>query len=80
MVTIKLDHQLVVSKIEQAKRHLEAFVQVGDNRLNYVDTFKGQELEINELIGAYLEVVMYNLEDTRINVNLIKQQDASITR
>ncbi|MBM7542019.1 DUF5344 family protein [Amphibacillus cookii] len=87
MPTIQLNHQQVVAKIEQCKRDIEAFSvkappnsKLTGNHLNYAEQFKERERDINDLINIYLEVTMYNLEDTRANIDLIQEQDASIIR
>ncbi|MBU5594935.1 YwqI/YxiC family protein [Amphibacillus sp. MSJ-3] len=87
MVTIQLNHQHVIAKIEQAKSQIDSFkikippqVKQSDNHLNFVNDFRDREVEINQLVNTYLEVVMKNLEDTKANVNLIQQQDHAIIR
>ncbi|KAB7705325.1 hypothetical protein F9802_14585 [Bacillus aerolatus] len=85
MGTIKLDHSAVVEQLEKVKTALNNIVlpepsveSLGQNELDYTTKWKEREANIHKNILQYIEVVTKNIEDTRANVDLLKEQDEAI--
>jgi hypothetical protein len=84
---IKLNHSAVMAKLNEAINSLEqlqlnppAQEQLGRNKLNYTDAWIQREQNIQLLLKEYIATVEKNIEDTKANVEALKQQDEAITR
>ncbi|MGM0852569.1 MAG: DUF5344 family protein [Bacillota bacterium] len=84
---IKLNHTAVMAKLDEAINSLErlqlnppAQEQLGRNKLNYTDAWIQREQNIQLLLKEYIATVEKNIEDTKANVEALKQQDEAITR
>ncbi|MGM0751804.1 MAG: DUF5344 family protein [Bacillota bacterium] len=84
---IKLNHSEVMAKLNEALKSLErlqlkapAQEQLGRNKLNYTDAWIQREQNIQLLLKEYIATVEKNIEDTKANVEALKQQDEAITR
>ncbi|MEW8987224.1 MAG: DUF5344 family protein [Bacillus sp. (in: firmicutes)] len=51
---------------------------LGNNHLDFTERWSSRETAIASDIAAYIERVTKNIEDTRSNVDSIKQQDEAI--
>jgi Family of unknown function (DUF5344) len=84
---IKLDHSAVMAKLNEVISSLErlqlsppAQEQLGRNKLNYTDAWIQREQNIQLLLKEYIATVEKNIEDTKANVEALKEQDEAITR
>jgi hypothetical protein len=84
---IKLDHSAVMAKLNEVISSLErlqlnppAQEQLGRNKLNYTDAWIQREQNIRLLLKEYIATVEKNVEDTKANVEALKEQDEAITR
>ncbi|MGA9289847.1 MAG: YwqI/YxiC family protein [Anaerobacillus sp.] len=84
---IKLNYSEVMSKLEEAKIALQHLTlpepssgQLGRNKMNYTDAWINREQNLQRLLKDYMTVVLQNLEDTKANVDSLKEQDEAITR
>jgi len=85
MKEIKLKHAEVVKQLNTVKSKLEAVklpgpASVGQNHLNYTTKWKEREEKIHQMVEQYVKIVEKNLEDTRANVDLLKEQDEAMVR
>ncbi|MBM7605175.1 hypothetical protein JOC75_003198 [Metabacillus crassostreae] len=87
MVTIKLNYQAVIKDLNEAKAALHhvklatpSSGDLGKNKLDYTSYFLEREARIHQLINEYVSIVEKNLEDTKVNVRSLKEQDEAITR
>ncbi|TXC89527.1 hypothetical protein FS935_16735 [Metabacillus litoralis] len=87
MVTIKLNYQAVIKDLNEAKSALlhvklatPSSSDLGKNKLDYTRYFLEREVRIHQLINEYVSIVEKNLEDTKVNVRSLKEQDEAITR
>ncbi|WP_113929472.1 YwqI/YxiC family protein [Bacillus sp. P14.5] len=84
---IKLNHAAVMAKLNDVMSSLQrlqinppAEGQIGRNKLDYTDAWMQREQSIHQLLKEYITVVEKNVEDTKANVNTLKEQDEAITR
>jgi hypothetical protein len=84
---IKLNHTAVMAKLNEVINSLErlqlkppAQEQLGRNKLNYTDAWIQREQNIQLLLKEYIATVEKNIEDTKANVEALKQQDEAIIR
>ncbi len=84
---IKLHYSEVIAKLEKAKNAVQHLTlpepssgQLGRNKLNYTDAWINREQNLQSLLKDYMTVVQKNLEDTKANVDSLKEQDEAITR
>ncbi|MGG3573626.1 YwqI/YxiC family protein [Bacillus gobiensis] len=85
MTTIQLRHKEVISKLNEINQAVEGLSlrspsasSLGDNKLDFTAKWLEREKNIHELVSQYKEAVQKNLEDTRDNVNTLKEQDQAI--
>jgi hypothetical protein len=87
MVEIKLNYEAVMKELNEVKSAL-ANVNIatpqssnlGKNRMDFTTYWLEREARIHQLINEYVEVVEKNVEDTKVNVRSLKEQDEAITR
>lgn len=84
---IKMDFNAVVSELENARSALKPLklstVYTGINGLNkmqFIDEWIERENAIRSLLIEYMAIVEQNINDTKENVKMLKEQDESITR
>ncbi|KIL51169.1 YwqI/YxiC family protein [Jeotgalibacillus campisalis] len=87
MVVIKLHHHTVIQALLDVERALADVTltappvsSLGDNQLAFTHKWEEREQGIQELLEAYQQIVQKTIEDTKANVDLLKQQDESIVR
>ncbi|WP_147534936.1 YwqI/YxiC family protein [Bacillus marasmi] len=85
MSTIQVKHNEVMKRLTKVKEALAALnlpnpneQVLGNNKLDFTDLWTSRETAIASDIAAYIEIVAKNIEDTRSNVDSIKQQDEAI--
>ncbi len=85
--TIKLNHAAVMKKLEQVSSTLQAVSlkspparALGRNNLDFTKKWLEREAEICNMVKQYKEAVRKNIEDTRSNVDTLKEQDEAIAR
>ncbi|MTH55065.1 hypothetical protein GKZ89_16800 [Bacillus mangrovi] len=86
MTTIKLDHNTVMSQLEEMERALKEVViepfdaaSLGDLKLAFTELLLQREESIHVMAREYIEAVSKNIEDTKANVTSLKEQDEAIT-
>ncbi|MGG1688412.1 YwqI/YxiC family protein [Pseudalkalibacillus sp. NRS-1564] len=84
---IKLNYSEVMTKLEEAMSAVQHLTlpepsggQLGRNKMNYTDAWINREQNLQSLMKDYMTVVQKNLEDTKANVDSLKEQDEAITR
>lgn len=84
---IKLNYSEVITKLEEAKNAVQHLTlpepssgQLGRNKMNFTDAWTSREQNLQSLLKEYITVVQKNLEDTKGNVDSLKEQDEAITR
>ncbi|MBF0705397.1 YwqI/YxiC family protein [Alkalihalobacillus hwajinpoensis] len=84
---IKLNYSEVMTKLEEAMNAVQHLTlpepsagQLGRNKINYTDAWINREQNLQRLLQDYMTVVQKNLEDTKANVDSLKEQDEAITR
>ncbi|MDQ0217382.1 hypothetical protein ELQ35_07420 [Peribacillus cavernae] len=87
MGTIKLKYEEVMKTLEEVKNALDAVSMdspaagsLGQNSLDYTTKWLDREENIHKAVQQYMEVVKKNLEDTRANVELLKEQDEAMVK
>ncbi|MFJ7637951.1 YwqI/YxiC family protein [Peribacillus sp. NPDC097225] len=86
MTTIKLNHAVVTKQVSQVKTAVDGTTigalpadQLGNNDLSFTSKWEERETNLEKTFNQYLTIVKKNLEDTRANVDLLKEQDEAIT-
>ncbi|UXH46458.1 YwqI/YxiC family protein [Rossellomorea vietnamensis] len=84
---IKLNHHAVMAKLNEVMHNLErlqlnppAQEQLGRNKLHYTDAWIQREQNIHQILKDYIAVVEKNIQDTKANVEALKQQDEAVTK
>ncbi|MBM7647491.1 hypothetical protein JOC78_000412 [Bacillus ectoiniformans] len=85
MAEIKLKHAAVIDQLNKVRSKLEAVVipappSVGANQMDYTSAWTEREEAIHQMVNQYKEIVSKNLEDTKANVDLLKDQDEAMVR
>ncbi|WP_273129697.1 YwqI/YxiC family protein [Bacillus weihaiensis] len=87
MVTIKLNYGTVVKELNEAKSALQSInlrsprsKEMGKNKLDYTSYFLEREAQIHQLLSEYVSIVEKNIDDTKVNVRSLKEQDEAVTR
>jgi hypothetical protein len=87
MGTIKLNYVTVMKSLNDARYALETVnIQapssgsLGQNKLDFTERWLDREANIQKMVQQYVNVVQKNLEDTRANVELLKEQDEAMVR
>ncbi|QHZ45189.1 MULTISPECIES: YwqI/YxiC family protein [Bacillus] len=85
--TIKLNHAAVMKQLDQVKSALDSLSlkgpsagDLGQNNLDFTKKWLEREGTIHDMIKQYKEAVDKNIEDTRSNVDSLKEQDQAIAR
>ncbi|TYS09995.1 hypothetical protein FZC70_08210 [Bacillus subtilis] len=83
MSEIKLKYDTVIKTLETVKNAL-ADVSIGaagsngKNNLEYTKKYHERETSIKTMLGDYKKAVQKNIEDTKDNVDSLKEQDEAI--
>jgi len=87
MVVIKLKHNTVIQALLDVERALfdvklsaPPVSSLGDNQMMFTHGWEQREGEIQDMFDTYQQVVKKTLDDTKANVDLLKEQDDSIVR
>jgi hypothetical protein len=83
MTQIKLNHAEMMKQLDEIKRALDALVlegpaNVGQNKLDFTQKWQEREEMIHQFVSQYVTIVQKNVEDTRANVDSLKEQDEAI--
>jgi Family of unknown function (DUF5344) len=83
MTQIKLNHAEMMKQLDEIKRALNALVlegpdDVGQNKLDFTQKWQEREEMIHQFVSQYVTIVQKNVEDTRANVDSLKEQDEAI--
>jgi hypothetical protein len=83
MTQIKLNHAEMMKQLDEIKRALDALVlegpaDVGQNKLDFTQKWQEREEMIHQFVSQYVTIVHKNVEDTRANVDSLKEQDEAI--
>ncbi|MGP1909664.1 YwqI/YxiC family protein [Metabacillus sp. JX24] len=85
MTQIKLNHAEMIGKLNEVRRALEALTldvpgEAGENKLDFTQKWLDREAALHQFVAQYTAVVQKNLEDTRANLDMLKEQDEAIVR
>ncbi|MFC0273111.1 YwqI/YxiC family protein [Metabacillus herbersteinensis] len=87
MATIRLDYEALTQKLDDVKRALDSLgiegpseSSLGKNKLEFTDEWLEREENLHYFFTQYVSIVQKNLEDTRANITLLKEQDEAIVR
>jgi hypothetical protein len=83
MTQIKLNHAEMMKQLDEIKRALDALVldgpeDAGQNKLDFTGKWQKREEMIHQFVSQYVTIVQKNVEDTRANVDSLKEQDEAI--
>lgn len=83
--TIKLNYESVMNELNALKAAKDDTVvkemkSVGDNRLQITEMMKNQEMEIQQLMTNYIQLLTKQIADTESNLKQLKEQDEMIAR
>lgn len=83
--TIKLNYKSVMNELNALKAAKDDIVvkemkSVGDNRLQITEMMKNQEMEIQQLMTNYIQLLTKQIADTESNLKQLKEQDEMIAR
>lgn len=83
--TIKLNYESVMNELNALKAAKDNIVvkemkSVGDNRLEITDMMKNQEMEIQQLVTNYVQLLTKQIADTESNLKQLKAQDEMMAR
>lgn len=83
MSEIKLKYDTVIKTLESVKDALAdvtigAAGSNGKNSLDYTKKYHEREENIKTMLGDYKKAVQKNIEDTKDNVDSLKEQDEAI--
>ena len=83
MTQIKLNHAEMMKQLDEIKRALDALVldrpeDAGQNKLDFIEKWQEREEMIHQFVSQYVTIVQKNVEDTRANVDSLKEQDEAI--
>ncbi|WP_163070774.1 DUF5344 family protein [Priestia flexa] len=83
--TIKLNYESVMNELNALKAAKDNIVvkemkSVGDNRLEITEMMKNQEMEIQQLMTNYIQLLTKQIADTESNLKQLKAQDEMIAR
>lgn len=83
MTQIKMNHAEMMKQLDEIKRALDALVldgpeDAGQNKLDFTEKWQGREKMIHQFVSQYVTIVQKNVEDTRANVDSLKEQDEAI--
>lgn len=87
MTVIKLDYETVIQTLEEIDRVIGKLSlpslspdTLGQNQLNFTTQWLLREETIHTLVTQYKEVVLKNVDDTKANVDLLKEQDETMVK
>lgn len=85
MPEIKLQYNRVVGQLNHAKGALgnvtlDQPTDAEGNQLDITAKWSTREANIQTLVSEYIKGVQKNLEDTRANVDMLKDQDEAVVR
>ncbi|MCA1202304.1 DUF5344 family protein [Priestia flexa] len=83
--TIKLNYESVMNELNALKAAKDNIVvkemkSVGDNRLETTEMMKNQEMEIQQLMTNYIQLLTKQIADTESNLKQLKAQDEMMAR
>ncbi|MGN8232570.1 DUF5344 family protein [Priestia flexa] len=83
--TIKLNYESVMNELNALKAAKDNIVvkemkRVGDNRLEITEMMKNQEMEIQQLMTNYVQLLTKQIADTESNLKQLKAQDEMMAR
>ncbi|WHX80064.1 DUF5344 family protein [Priestia flexa] len=83
--TIKLNYESVMNELNALKAAKDNIVvkemkSVGDNRLEITEMMKNQEMEIQQLMTNYIQLLTKQIADTESNLKQLKAQDEMMAR
>lgn len=83
--TIKLNYESVMNELNALKAAKDNIVvkemkSVGDNRLEITEMMKNQEMEIQQLMTNYIQLLTKQIVDTESNLKQLKAQDEMMAR
>ncbi|MDM5214544.1 YwqI/YxiC family protein [Peribacillus sp. RS7] len=85
MTTIKLNHPAVMKQVDQVKTALGTVTlgnlpagELGSNKLEFTSKWIDRETNLEKVFEQYIKIVQKNVEDTRANIDLLKEQDEAI--
>ncbi|KSU86514.1 YwqI/YxiC family protein [Priestia flexa] len=83
--TIKLNYESVMNELNALKAAKDNIVvkemkSVGDNRLEITEMMKNQEMEIQQLMTNYVQLLTKQIADTESNLKQLKAQDEMMAR
>ncbi|AQX55538.1 DUF5344 family protein [Priestia flexa] len=83
--TIKLNYESVMNELNALKEAKDNIVvkemkSVGDNRLEITEMMKNQEMEIQQLMTNYVQLLTKQIADTESNLKQLKAQDEMMAR
>ncbi|MET1178806.1 YwqI/YxiC family protein [Peribacillus simplex] len=85
MTTIKLNHPAVTKQVDQVKTALGTVTlgnlpagELGSNKLEFTSKWIDREINLEKVFEQYIKIVQKNVEDTRANIDLLKEQDEAI--
>ncbi|MBD7965242.1 DUF5344 family protein [Fictibacillus norfolkensis] len=87
MQTIKLQFHDVTQQLGETQKALDALTlpspsaeALGKNELQFTKEFLEREENLHKMILEYMNVVTKNIEDTKANIEILKNQDEAIFR
>ncbi|MBN8433025.1 YwqI/YxiC family protein [Priestia flexa] len=83
--TIKLNYESVMNELNALKAAKDNIVvkemkSVGDNHLEITEMMKNQEMEIQQLMTNYIQLLTKQIADTESNLKQLKAQDEMMAR
>ncbi|MBO0999533.1 YwqI/YxiC family protein [Bacillus sp. SD075] len=85
MTTIKLNHPAVTKQVDQVKTALGTVTlgnlpagELCNNKLEFTSKWIDRETNLEKVFEQYIKIVQKNVEDTRANIDLLKEQDEAI--
>ncbi|MTH55001.1 hypothetical protein GKZ89_16480 [Bacillus mangrovi] len=86
MTTVKLEHDEVMKQLEDMIKalndlKLETFnkEELGENEMAFTKMWLEKEEYVQKTAAEYVTAVLKNIEDTKDNVNYLREQDEAIT-
>lgn len=85
MTMIKLRYEDVMQTlkdVEQTIKHLSLpdNLDMGENVLDTTKEWKTSEADLGELLKTYITALEKSVDDTKANVDLLKEQDEAMVR
>ncbi|TYR81849.1 hypothetical protein FZC66_08485 [Priestia megaterium] len=85
MTSIKLNYEDVIKKLEAVEKavgqlSMSELSDLGKNALSTTSKWKEREKEVHTLVTTYTNALEKNVQDTKANVDLLKEQDEAMAR